>query len=82
MGKLIIAEVPVKKGRYNEEGDYAISGVPGSSGKITLRFTEPGGQQYTPHREHFRPHAVTDRLSTHINKIVARFYGTRRCRSR
>jgi 2-methylaconitate cis-trans-isomerase PrpF len=41
--KLIIAEVPVKDGRYNEEGDYAISGVPGTGGKITLCFTDPGG---------------------------------------
>ena len=41
--KLIVAEVPVKGGRYNEEGDYAISGVPGTGGKITLRFTDPGG---------------------------------------
>jgi 2-methylaconitate cis-trans-isomerase PrpF len=40
--KLIIAEVPVKDGRYNEEGDYAISGVPGTGGKITLRFADPG----------------------------------------
>ncbi len=41
--KLIIAEVPVKDGRYNEAGDYAISGVPGTGGKITLRFADPGG---------------------------------------
>lgn len=41
--KLIVAEVPVKDGRFNEEGDYAISGVPGTGSKITLRFTDPGG---------------------------------------
>jgi len=41
--KLIVAEVPVKDGRYNEEGDYAINGVPGTGGKITLRFRDPGG---------------------------------------
>lgn len=41
--KLIVAEVPVKNGRYNEEGDYAISGVPGTGGKIILHFTDPGG---------------------------------------
>lgn len=41
--KLIVAEVPVKNGRYNEAGDYAISGVPGTGGKITLRFADPGG---------------------------------------
>ncbi len=42
-GKLIVAEVPVKDGCYNEQGGYAISGVPGSGGKITLRFVDPGG---------------------------------------
>jgi 2-methylaconitate cis-trans-isomerase PrpF len=41
--KLIIADVPVKEGRYDEEGDYTISGVPGTGGKITLRFADPGG---------------------------------------
>jgi len=41
--KLIIAEVPVKNGRFNEEGDYEIAGVPGTGAKITLRFADPGG---------------------------------------
>ena len=41
--KLIIAEVPVKNGLYNEEGDYAIDGVPGKGGHITLHFVDPGG---------------------------------------
>ena len=41
--KLIVAEVPVTDGRYNETGDYGISGVPGTGGKITLRFFDPGG---------------------------------------
>ena len=41
--KLIIAEVPVKNGRFNEEGDYAIAGVPGTHARITLRFVDPGG---------------------------------------
>ena len=40
---LIVAEVPVKDGRYNEEGDYVISGVPNPGGKITLHFFNPGG---------------------------------------
>ncbi|MBW2481671.1 MAG: 3-methylitaconate isomerase [Deltaproteobacteria bacterium] len=40
---LIVAEVPVKDGRYNEEGAYVISGVPGTGGKIALHFSEPGG---------------------------------------
>ena len=41
--KLIIAEVPVKNGVYDEEGDYAIDGVPGTGGKVTLHFVNPGG---------------------------------------
>ena len=41
--KLIVAEVPVKNGRFDEAGDYEIAGVPGSGGKITLRFSDPGG---------------------------------------
>jgi 2-methylaconitate cis-trans-isomerase PrpF len=41
--KLIIAEVPTKKGLYNEEGDYAIDGVPGTGGKVTLHFVDPSG---------------------------------------
>jgi 2-methylaconitate cis-trans-isomerase PrpF len=41
--KLIIAEVPVKNGRFDEEGDYEIAGVPGTGARITLRFSDPGG---------------------------------------
>jgi 2-methylaconitate cis-trans-isomerase PrpF len=41
--KLIIAEVPVRDGLYNEEGNYTIDGVPGTGGKVTLHFVDPGG---------------------------------------
>jgi len=41
--KLIVAEVPVKDGRFDEVGDYEIAGVPGSGSKIILRFSDPGG---------------------------------------
>jgi 2-methylaconitate cis-trans-isomerase PrpF len=41
--KLIIAEVPVKNGRFDEAGDYAIDGVPGTYSRILLRFADPGG---------------------------------------
>lgn len=41
--KLIVAEVPVKNGRFDENGDYSIFGVPGTGAKITLRFDDPGG---------------------------------------
>lgn len=42
-GKTIIAEIPVRNGQFDEEGEYAISGVPGTAARITLRFTDPGG---------------------------------------
>jgi hypothetical protein len=41
--KLIIAEVPVKNGCFDEQGAYAISGIPGTGSKITMRFADPGG---------------------------------------
>ena len=41
--KLIIADVPVENGRYNEEGDYSIDGIPGTGGRIILHFVDPGG---------------------------------------
>ena len=41
--KLIIAKVPVKNNLYNEDGNYAIAGVPGTGGKVTLHFVDPGG---------------------------------------
>jgi len=41
--KLIVAEVPVKDGRFNEAGDYAIDGVPGTGSRILLRFVDPAG---------------------------------------
>jgi 2-methylaconitate cis-trans-isomerase PrpF len=40
--KLIIAEVPVFNNLYQEDGDYAIDGVPGTGGKIKLKFVDPG----------------------------------------
>lgn len=41
--KLIVAEVPVKDGKFNEAGDYAIDGVPGTGARILLRFVDPAG---------------------------------------
>ncbi len=35
--------MPVVGGRFAEDGDYRISGVPGTGSKITLRFVDPGG---------------------------------------
>jgi 2-methylaconitate cis-trans-isomerase PrpF len=41
--KLITAAVPVKNGRFDPTGDYAIAGVPGTHGRIALGFADPGG---------------------------------------
>lgn len=41
--KLIIAEVPVKDGRYDEEGDFYLDGVPFPGAKITMHYVDPGG---------------------------------------
>jgi len=41
--KRIVADVPVSDGRFNESGDYAIDGVPGTGAKIALHFVDPGG---------------------------------------
>jgi len=41
--KLIIAEVPVKNGRHDPDGEYVIHGVPGSGSRINLRFFDPAG---------------------------------------
>jgi 2-methylaconitate cis-trans-isomerase PrpF len=41
--KLITADVPVKNGRFDEQGDYAIAGVPGTYARVTLGFADPGG---------------------------------------
>ena len=41
--KTIIAHVPVKNGKVIYQGDYAISGVPGTAAKIRLDFLQPGG---------------------------------------
>jgi len=41
--KLIIAEVPVKNGKFLTEGDYSISGVPWTGAKILLDFKNTAG---------------------------------------
>ncbi len=41
--KVILAEVPVKNGKFFPEGDYAISGVPGRGSKILLDFKNTAG---------------------------------------
>jgi hypothetical protein len=41
--KVIVARVPTANGRARSEGDYAISGVPGTSARVLLEFDDPAG---------------------------------------
>lgn len=41
--KTIVSHVQVKNGKVVYEGDYAISGVPGTAAQIKLEFLAPGG---------------------------------------
>lgn len=41
--KIIEAAVPVRGGRFESEGNYAIDGVPGTASRIDLEFLSPGG---------------------------------------
>ena len=41
--KMIYAKVPVKKGKFFPDGDYAIDGCPGTGARIELSFMDPGG---------------------------------------
>ncbi len=41
--KMIYAKVPVKKGKFTPDGDYAIAGCPGTGARIELSFMDPGG---------------------------------------
>lgn len=41
--KTIISHVPVKNGKVIYQGDYAISGVPGTGARIQLDFVSPDG---------------------------------------
>lgn len=41
--KIIVAEISVKNGQIQYEGEFSIDGVPGSSSKIMLNFLNTGG---------------------------------------
>ena len=43
--KLIHARFPVRDGRAEVRGDFAIAGVPGTGARVRLDFLEPGGTQ-------------------------------------
>src|SRR5438128_1122515 len=42
-GKVIVAHVPTRDGRFEPEGDFAIPGVPGTSSKLVLDLLDPAG---------------------------------------
>jgi hypothetical protein len=41
--KLIVADVPVREGKFDPAGSYAIDGVPGTGSRVLLRFVDPAG---------------------------------------
>jgi len=41
--KLIVAEIPVRQGFHEVNGDFSIDGVPGTGAMIKLHFEDPGG---------------------------------------
>ncbi|MEL7565384.1 MAG: PrpF domain-containing protein [Dehalobacterium sp.] len=41
--KVVVAEVPVEKGRPKVDGDFAIDGVPGTGARIVLNFLDSAG---------------------------------------
>lgn len=43
INKIIVAEIPVKNGQIQYDGDFVIDGVPGSASKIMLNFLNSGG---------------------------------------
>lgn len=45
--KIIHARFPVRSGRAEVRGDFAIAGVPGTGARIRLDFLSPGGSQCT-----------------------------------
>jgi 2-methylaconitate cis-trans-isomerase PrpF len=42
-GKMIYSRVPVKRGKVVSDGDYEISGCPGTGARIELSFMDPAG---------------------------------------
>ncbi|MBI2863240.1 MAG: hypothetical protein HYX94_01595 [Chloroflexi bacterium] len=41
--KVVVAHVPTSDGRFQEEGDFAIDGIPGTASKVVLDYLDPGG---------------------------------------
>ena len=42
-GKVIVAHVPVKDGKFDPAGDFELPGVPGTAAKIQLDYLDPAG---------------------------------------
>ncbi|MDP4156970.1 MAG: PrpF domain-containing protein, partial [Bacillota bacterium] len=41
--KMIVAQIPVKNGQIQYEGNFSIAGVPGTAARIMLNFLDAGG---------------------------------------
>jgi 2-methylaconitate cis-trans-isomerase PrpF len=41
--KIIEVDIPVKNGKIQYEGDFAVAGVPGTSSRMTVNFVDSGG---------------------------------------
>ncbi|WP_418155302.1 2-methylaconitate cis-trans isomerase PrpF family protein [Actinoalloteichus caeruleus] len=44
-GKIIVATVPTRDGRFDPTGDFAIPGIPGTGSRIQLDYLDPGGSR-------------------------------------
>jgi 2-methylaconitate cis-trans-isomerase PrpF len=42
-GKLIVAHVPTRDGKFDPAGDFSLPGVPGTGSRIRLDYIDPGG---------------------------------------
>ncbi len=42
-GQRFRTQVPLRRGRYDPSGDFAIGGVPGTGARLTLEYLEPDG---------------------------------------
>lgn len=42
-GKVIVAHVPTRNGRFDPIGDFSLPGIPGTGSRVQLDYIEPGG---------------------------------------
>lgn len=72
--KMILAEVPVRGGRAEVEGDLAIAGVPGTGAPIRLGYEDPGGAvtgRLLPTGQRREPMALPDQGEVEVSILDA-----------